>query len=96
MLALIPVLINTNGDDSFAWFLRLSVCFRMVFLPGLKAGGSLVRVGSEVRIRRGLESRIPGSSPACSAVNSEAPAVPSGTAYVTSDMPATYYTEIVK
>lgn len=50
MLALIPVLINTNGDDSFAWFLRLSVCFRMLFLPGLKAGGSLVRVGSELRL----------------------------------------------
>lgn len=48
MLALIPVLINTNGDNSFVWFLRLSVCFRMLFLPGLKAGGSLVRVGSEL------------------------------------------------
>lgn len=41
MLALIPVLINANGDDSFAWFLRLSVCFRLLLLPGLKAGEAL-------------------------------------------------------
>lgn len=52
-----------------------------------EGGGSLVRVGSE--LRRGLAR--PGSSPASSAVSSGAPAVPSGTAYVTSAMPAISY-----
>lgn len=44
-MALIPVSMNTNGDDSFAWFFRLSVCFRMLFLPVLEAGGKSCQGG---------------------------------------------------
>lgn len=42
MLVLILVLMNTNGDDSFVWFLRLSVCFGCFSCLGWRRGAALL------------------------------------------------------
>lgn len=42
MLVLILVLMNTNGDDSFVWFLRLSVSFGCFSCLGNRRGAALL------------------------------------------------------
>lgn len=42
MLVLILVLMNANGDDSFVWFLRLSVCFGCFSCLGWRRGAALL------------------------------------------------------
>lgn len=85
MLGLTLFLINTNGDDSFVWVLRLSVCFRC--FSCWRQGAALLVWAPSPSGLWGLEHSIP----VLPEVNLGAPAAPSGTAYVTLDMPAICY-----